>query len=176
MPDEIDAVLLRPATLLDLPAIVEIRNHYILNTHITFDVAPLTVESCRAWFNEHNDGKRYRIIVAAAGDSILAFIASGRYRAKAAYDTTVEVSIACHPDALSRGLGTRLYHALFEALAGEDIHRIVAGVAQPNDASNALHRKLGFREVGTYTEVGRKFGRYWDVLWFERLCPPERIR
>src|SRR5580698_449040 len=134
MPDQTGEVILRPATLDDLPAIVEIRNHYILNTHITFDVEPLTVESCRAWFNDHNDGKRYRTIVAASGRVIHAFIAAGRYRAKAAYDTTIEVSIACHPDATGRGLGLRLYNALFAAIERQDINRIVAGVAQPNDA------------------------------------------
>jgi len=48
------------------------------------------------------------------------------------------------------------------------IHRIVAGISQPNPASVALHRRLGFREVGVFSNVGRKFGRYWDVAWFER--------
>jgi len=67
-----------------------------------------------------------------------------------------------------RGLGTRLYQALFAELVHQDIHRVVAGVAQPNEASNALHRKLGFRQLGTYSEVGRKFGKYRDVVWFER--------
>jgi len=163
-----DGIVLRPATLDDLPALVEIHNHYVLNTHITFDVEPFTVASRRAWFDEHNDGKRYRIIVADADGVILGSASSGRHRPRAAYDTTVETSIACRPDVVGRGLGTRLYEALFAELAREDIHRLVAGVAQPNDASNALHRKFGFKELGRYSEVGRKFGKYWDVLWFER--------
>jgi phosphinothricin acetyltransferase len=163
-----DGIVLRPATLDDLPALVEIHNHYVLNTHITFDVEPFTVASRRAWFDEHNDGKRYRIIVADADGVILGSASSGRHRPRAAYDTTVETSIACRPDVVGRGLGTRLYEALFAELAQHDIHRLVAGVAQPNDASNALHRKLGFRELGRYSDVGRKFGKYWDVLWFER--------
>ena len=61
--------------------------------------------------------------------------------------------------------------ALFEAIAGQDIHRIVAGIALPNPASIALHRRLGFIPVGTFSEVGRKFGRYWDVAWMERALP-----
>jgi L-amino acid N-acyltransferase YncA len=52
-----------------------------------------------------------------------------------------------------------------------NLHRAYAGVALPNDASVALHERLGFREVGTYVEVGRKFSRYWDVRWFERSLP-----
>jgi L-amino acid N-acyltransferase YncA len=64
--------------------------------------------------------------------------------------------------------GARLCH---QQPALEDLHRAYAGVALPNDASVALHERLGFRELGTYVEVGRKFGRYWDVLWFERSLP-----
>jgi phosphinothricin acetyltransferase len=51
------------------------------------------------------------------------------------------------------------------------VHRAYAGIALPNDASFALHRRFGFTEIGTYREVGRKFGRYWDVLWLERPLP-----
>ncbi len=163
-----DEIIFRPAAIEDLQALVEIHNHYVLNTHITFDVEPFTVASRRAWFDEHNDGKRYRILVAELDGVVLGSASSGRHRPRAAYDTTVEVSIACHPEAVGRGLGTRLYRALFAELAEQDIHRVVAGVAQPNEASNGLHQKLGFRELGTYSEVGRKFGKYWDVRWFER--------
>jgi phosphinothricin acetyltransferase len=80
----------------------------------------------------------------------------------------VESSVYCRPDVVGRGIGTALYSALFESIAGEDIHRIVAGISQPNPASVALHRRLGFREVGVFSNVGRKLGRYWDVVWFER--------
>ena len=163
-----EPVRIRPATLADLSALVEIHNHYVIHTHITFDVDPFTVDERRSWFENHNDGKRYRIVVAEIDGVVVGNASSGRHRPKAAYDTTVETSIACHPAATGRGIGTLLYHALFAELAAEDIHRVVAGVAQPNDASNALHRKLGFRELGTFTEAGRKFGQYWDVLWFER--------
>jgi phosphinothricin acetyltransferase len=165
---EIDQITLRPATLDDLPALTGIYNYYVVNTHVTFDIDPVTVEERRLWFQEHTDGKRYRIIVAEARGVLLGCASSGRHRAKAAYDTTVETSIQCSPSAVGQGLGTRLYQTLFEELATQDIHRLVAGVAQPNNASNALHTKLGFRQIGTYSQVGRKFGKYWDVLWFER--------
>jgi phosphinothricin acetyltransferase len=57
---------------------------------------------------------------------------------------------------------------LFEAIADQDINRIVAGIAQPNPASNALHQRFGFKPIWTLTQVGRKFDKYWDVLWMER--------
>jgi len=108
------------------------------------------------------------LVAEDAACGVVGYTCTGRFRTKDAYDTTVEASIACRADAVGRGLGSLLYSALFEALRGEDIHRIVAGIAQPNPASNALHRRFGFREVGAFTEVGRKFGKYWDVLWLER--------
>ena len=159
---------IRAATLADLSVLTEIHNYYVLNTHIVFDVEPFETAQRRAWFDGHNDGRRYRLLVAEEDGRVLGSAGTGRFRPKQAYDTTVEASIACRPDAVGRGLGTQLYEALFEALANEDIHRVVAGIAQPNDASNALHRKMGFREAGIFTQVGRKFEKYWDVVWMER--------
>ncbi|MFF1694643.1 GNAT family N-acetyltransferase [Streptomyces sp. NPDC058257] len=104
---------------------------------------------------------------------ILGYATSSPFRTKPAYATSVEVSVYCAPDAAGRGIGTLLYKTLFEALEGEDLHRAYAGIAQPNDASGRLHERFGFRHVGTYREVGRKFGRYWDVAWYERPLGPQ---
>lgn len=162
-------VTVRPATLEDLPSITEIHNHYVLNTHITFDVRPYRPEERGSWFHEHSDGKRYRLLVACDSQgSVLGYTCTGRHRSKEAYDTTVESSVACAPDGVGRGIGTLLYRALFDAIADQDIHRIVAGIAQPNPASKTLHERFGFKTIGLFTEVGRKFGKYWDVLWMER--------
>jgi phosphinothricin acetyltransferase len=65
-------------------------------------------------------------------------------------------------------LGRRLYAALFDSLAGEDVHLAVGGVTLPNEASIALHRAFGFEPVGIFRQVGYKFGRYWDVQWFQK--------
>ena len=79
-------------------------------------------------------------------------------------------TIYCAPEAAGRGLGSRLYEGLFEALRGEDVHRYVAGYTMPNAASESLHRRFGFKVVGVFSEVGRKFGKYWDVCWMERAA------
>jgi phosphinothricin acetyltransferase len=166
---------IRPALLSDLTRLTEIHNHYVLNTHIVFELRPYTVEQRVPWFHEHNDGRRYRLLVAEdAQAGILGYACTGRFRPKEAYETTVEASIACSPDATGKGIGKQLYQALFDALAREDIHRVVAGIAQPNAASNALHERFGFQRIGTFSSVGRKFGKYWDVMWMERpLVLPE---
>ena len=66
------------------------------------------------------------------------------------------------------GIGRAMYDELFARLGTEDVHRAYAGITLPNDASVALHERSGFHRVAAYTEVGRKFGRYWDVIWLER--------
>jgi len=159
----------RAADLDDLPRLTEIHNHYVVNTHITFDLRPFAPDERLTWFKEHSDGRRYRLLVAHSADKgVVGYATTGRFRIKEAYDTTVEVSVACSPDATGYGIGTQLYEALFAAIQHEDINRIVGGIAQPNAASNALHARFGFKPVGILSSVGRKFGRYWDVMWVER--------
>ncbi|MFD3474216.1 GNAT family N-acetyltransferase [Streptomyces sp. NPDC058695] len=163
-------VLVRPGAETDLDALTALYNHYVRETPITFDTAVFTPQERRPWLLSHLEDGRHLLLVAQERDSgrILGYATSGPFRAKAAYDTSVEVSVYCAPDAGGRGIGTLLYKALFEALAGEDVHRAYAGITQPNEASDRLHTRFGFTYVGTYREVGRKFGRYWDVAWYER--------
>ncbi len=101
-------------------------------------------------------------------DRVLGYASSSPFRPKAAYETSVEASIYLASDATGLGIGTALYSRLFEELAGEDVRRALGGIALPNPASIALHARFGFTLVGTYTEQGRKFGRYWDVAWYEK--------
>jgi phosphinothricin acetyltransferase len=160
---------IRPATLDDLPALTDIYNHYIVNTTITFDVRPFAPEERQSWFDEHAPTGRHRLIVAVDDDrGVLGYATTSRWRPKPAYDTTVEASVYCRPHSLGRGYGTGLYAALFESIATEDVYRIVAGVSLPNPASIKLHERFGFRPVGVFPGVGRKFDKYWDVAWFER--------
>ena len=161
--------IVRPAVLDDLQALTDIYNHYIVHTAITFDLRPVTLDERRAWFDEHAATGRYRLLVALRdGATCVGYATSSRWRPKAAYETTVETSVYCHPDVVRSGCGSVLYSALFADLAGEDIQTIVAGVSLPNPASVALHERFGFRSVGVFNEVGRKFGTFWDVAWFQR--------
>lgn len=161
-------LLIRPATRGDLPRLTEIYNHYIVHSPVTFDLEPYTVERRLPWFEQFSLGGRHRLLVAEEHGLVLGYAGTTRFRMKAAYDPTVESTIYCSPDNTRKGLGTMLYTALFEAIAKEDIHRIVAGFALPNPASQALHERFGFKLVGIFRENGRKFSRYWDVAWTER--------
>jgi phosphinothricin acetyltransferase len=163
------SVVIRPAQEDDLPALTELYNHYVVNTPITFDLQPFSVEERRAWLLEHSHGGRHRILVADnSREKTIAYASTSRFREKAAYDTTVESSVYCRHDVVGRGIGAALYRALFELLQNEDINRVVACVTLPNPPSLALHERCGFRRVGALSSVGRKFDRYWDVAWLER--------
>lgn len=162
-------VVIRTPRSADLLPLTELYNYYIVNTPITFDLQPYTVEQRRErWFNHYHPTGRYRLFVAEQAGQAVGYVTSSPFRVQAAYETSIETSIYVHPDQLGLGIGTQLYQTLFAALAQEDVHRVYAGITLPNSASVALHRKLGFDSVGIYHEVGRKWGRYWDVEWFEK--------
>jgi len=158
----------RPATASDLSAINDIYNQYIAEAHYTFDLEPWTMDARREWFTHYSTTGRHRLLVAVGEGRVIGYACSSRYRTKAAYDVTVETSIYLDPESVGRGAGSRLYQELFKILAGEDVHRANAGITLPNPASVALHERFGFKRIALFTEQGRKFGRYWDVAWFEK--------
>jgi phosphinothricin acetyltransferase len=141
----------------------------VVNTPITFDLEPVTLAARREWFEQFSQHGRHRLWVAARGGAVIGYAASHSFRVKRAYDTTVEPSVYCAPDACGGGVGRALYTAMFDALQGEDVHAYVAGITLPNEPSIRLHMRFGFRPAGVTHGVGRKFGVYWDVGWYERL-------
>jgi phosphinothricin acetyltransferase len=161
-------VEVREATADDLSAVNDIYNQYILEAHYTFDLEPWTMDARREWFTHYRTTGCHRLLVAISEDRLIGYASSSRYRPKAAYITTVETSIYIASDSVGRGAGSRLYRDLFKILEGEDVHRANAGITLPNPASIALHERFGFKRVALFTEQGRKFGRYWDVAWFEK--------
>jgi phosphinothricin acetyltransferase len=164
-------VQVSPGEQADLPALTDIYNHYVRETAITFDVTPVTPGERWPWLLSHPEDGPHRLLVARdtlTGEGILGYATSSPFRPKAAYATSVETSIYLTPAAMGRGVGTLLYERLFEALEAEDVHRAYAGVTLPNAASIRIHERFGFEQVGVYREVGRKFGVYHDVAWFEK--------
>jgi phosphinothricin acetyltransferase len=159
---------LRPAVRDDLPRLTEIYNHYVIHTPITFDLEPYTVERRVTWFEQFALTGRHRLLVAEENGLVIGYAGTTQFRVKPAYDTTVETTIYCSQEAVGKGVGRILYTALFEALGGENINRIVGGYTLPNPGSAKLHEHFGFKPVGVFSEVGFKFGKYWDVQWTER--------
>ncbi|EAR09826.1 GNAT family N-acetyltransferase [Reinekea blandensis] len=162
-------ITIRPVNQSDLNALVTILNHYISKTAVTFDTQTYTAETRMPWFSQFAETGRHQCLVAEADNGqILGYANSGTLRPKAAYDTSVEVSVYTDHQNSVKGLGSKLYEALFLRLADEDVHRAHALITLPNDASVGLHRKFGFYDVGTLHEAGRKFDLYHSVLWMEK--------
>jgi phosphinothricin acetyltransferase len=161
-------VVVRPGRADDLPALTALYNHYVATSHVTFDDEPFTVDQRRAWFDHYAESGPHRLLVAVGGEDVAGYATSSPFRPKPGYRTSVEATVYVAEGAAGRGVGSTLYTALFAAIEGQGLHRAYAGIALPNEASLALHRRFGFTDVGVFREVGTKFGRYWDVLWLER--------
>lgn len=159
--------IVRLAVREDLPELVQIYNHYVTNSQATFDTEPVTVESRAGWFETFSGVGPYRLLVAADGDRVAGCASSGPYRDHPAFARTVEVSVYLHPEVRSQGIGSALYGPLLENLRAEDVHVVLAGIALPNDASVALHRKFGFSEVGVFEEYALKHNAYISSIWMQ---------
>ena len=159
-------VIIRRAGQGDLPALLDIYNHYVINTPVTFDLEPRTMAQRQEWLDQFAPSGKYQCFVAARGSRAIGWVCSAKFKEKEAYATSIETSIYVAPGEGGKGLGRRLYETLFDALKGEDIHRAFGGITQPNAASVALHKSVGFEHIGTYREIGRKFGRFWDVALY----------
>ncbi len=161
-------VLIRAAEHRHLPDLVRIYNHYVLTSHVTFDVEPVTVGERELWLAGFGARGRHRLFVAEEEGRAVAYACSTPIRPKPAYAPSVETTLYVSPERVGRGIGQLLYERLLSTLDEEDVHRAYAGIALPNLPSVSLHEALGYRHVGTFSEAGRKFGRYWSIGWWER--------
>lgn len=167
-------VLVRPATEADVPAINAIYNTYIVGSHVSFDTEPWTDAARLTWFRER-DRRGYPVLVAERDGTVVGASWSGPWRDKAAYRGAVESTVVLSGDAVGAGVGTQLLGALVAELSERGFHTAIAVIALPNDASIAVHRKLGYREVGTLTGVGSKDGRRWDTTLMQRALGFEGV-
>lgn len=165
-------VIVRAATLADLPRLTEIHNWYVEHSHATFDEQPVTIEERGQWFETYGSGGRYRLLVAEADGTVLGCAYSSPYRSHPAFSRTAETGIYLGPEARGQGVGRQLYSRLLTILAGEQLHVLVAGVALPNPASLRLHLSSGFREVGTFEQYATKRNQPISSTWFQRPARP----
>jgi len=152
----------------DLAQILALRNFYIAHSYATFDEDPIDVEMMTDWMARFRRDGPYRLLVATDGARILGYCCSQPYRDLHAFHRTVETSIYTQQASGRQGVGSALYSTLFDALAGQTLHRAVVGIALPNDASVALHAKFGFLKVGVFDEYATKNGQYLSSQWMQR--------
>lgn len=160
-------ITIRAVTKDDLSAIKGIYNHHIKNTHINFETNLHDDAYMQNWFTQFDHSGRYQAYVALEGDQVLGFAVSQKFRPKPAYDTSIEVTIYLVPQAAGKGLGKKLSLFLLDKMQQQDVNRAYAVIALPNEASIGLHESIGYKKAGHFTQVGRKFGKYYDVAFLE---------
>jgi len=148
----------------DADAIREIYNAEVVASTVTFDLVARTLAEQVAWIDEHSGG--HPAIVAVDDDNavVVGFASLSPYRSRPAYAPTVEDSVYVHPDHRGRGIGRLLLSDLVELARDHGFHSVIARIVGGHDASIALHRACGFEEIGCEREVGRKFGKWLDVV------------
>jgi L-amino acid N-acyltransferase len=161
-------VKLRLATLDDAEAIRAIYNVEVLTSTVTFDLVPRSADDQKEWLRARSGA--HAVVVAESDDGeLVGFGSLSPYRDRPAYSTTVEDSVYVHRDHHGEGVGRALLAELVELAGAHGFHTIMARIVGGHDASIGLHRSLGFEEVGTEREIGRKFGRWLDVVVMQRL-------
>lgn len=160
--------MIRDATLADADAIAAIYTHYVLHTIVTFEEQAVSADVISGRIREVQDAGIPWLVWEEDG-RVLGYAYAGKWKGRCAYRHTLETSVYFAHDATGRGRGTKLYTALIEALRAQNYHALIGGISIPNPASIALHEKLGFQKIGHFREVGRKFNRWIDVGYWERV-------
>lgn len=159
--------MIRQATAEDATQVCAIYNHYVSQTHITFEEVPVDADAMARrmasvlpdlpWLMWEEKGQ------------LLGFSYAAKWKERSAYRYSVESTIYVRPDAVGKRIGLRLYQALLAELGAHRLHAVFGVIALPNAASVALHEKLGFVKIGHLREAGWKFGRWIDVGYWQLL-------
>ena len=160
-------MLLRPATVADAPATAAIYNEEVAHSTVTFDLVPRSVEEQADWLDARSGA--LEVVVAERDGVVAGFASLSPYRDRPAYRTTVEDSVYVHRDHRGAGVGKALLAEIVDVAANRGFHSVMARVVGHHDTSINLHRAVGFELVGVEREVGRKFGRWLDVVVMQKL-------
>ncbi len=146
----------------DLESVFAIYDDEVLHGTATFDTEPSTPERRQRWADAHAE-PRYSAIVCEEAGKVVGWASLSRYSDRRAYDRTAETSTYVHRDFRGRGIGRGLLVRIIETARLNGLHVLLARITSESAPSLALHRSIGFRDVGTLHAVGEKFGRLLDV-------------
>ena len=161
-------IIIREATIEDLPAMLDIYNDVILNTTAVYDYKPHTLEMREQWFATKQE-QGFPVFVADESGVICGFSTIGPFRNWAAYKYSVENSIYVASSARGKGIGKLLFPPIIKAAEERNMHTIVAGIDATNAGSIKLHEQFGFVEVAHFKQVGYKFGKWLDLKFLQLL-------
>lgn len=172
-------MLVRDAAPADAPRLLEIYAHYVKNTAVTFEYDPPSLGEFRARMEKTM--RRYPYLVAERDGRAEGYAYAGAFVGRAAYDWSCETTIYLAPAAQKCGLGRALYGALEEALRAMGILNLYACIAFPQTEDEYLtansaqfHAHLGYQKVGLFRRCGYKFGRWYDMIWMEKMLGQHR--
>ena len=160
--------MIRAAEDRDAEALAQLYNHYVVNSVTTFEEEPVTGDEMG---DRVDQVRRLGLpwLVLEDGRALTGCACAVRWKGRAAYRHSVESTIYLAQGHTGQGRGVALYGSLLEQLRALQVHSVLGGIALPNDPSVALHEKMGFVKVAHLSEVGRKFGRWIDVGYWQHL-------
>ena len=161
-------VVLRSATAADSEALARLYNYYVQNTVVTFEEEPLSAQAMATRIADVQ-GLSLPWLVAEIENVLVGYAYATRWKVRHAYRYSVETTIYVEHGRERLGIGWTLYSGLLSGLRERGMHVAIGGVALPNDASIALHEKLGFERVATFRQVGFKHDRWVDVAYWQRV-------
>lgn len=157
---------IRRARISDANAIVDIYNWYIVNTTITFETNPVSIEEMKLRIQKKLN--QYDWLVAETDDILLGYAYYGSFRARTAYQHTVESTIYLSNEFKGKGIGISLYKELINSAKEKKFREMIAVIALPNPESVSFHKKMEFGEIGVMRKIGFKFNNYIDVLFLQK--------
>lgn len=160
---------MRDARVSDAGGIAHIYNYYVLNTVVTFEEKAVPEIEMASRISDVQGLGLPWIVAEDSEGRINGYAYAVRWKSRAAYKFSVETTVYTDPDLRGNGLGTLLYSALFERLAAAGIHAAVGGICLPNDASVALHEKMGMQQIARFNEIGFKAGQWLDVGYWQKI-------
>lgn len=161
-------MLIRPCEMKDTASICQIYNYYIENTIVTFEQQPVSIQIMQQRIS--TGMKNFPWLVCEVDGEVLGYAYASHWKNRAAYEYSVESTIYIMNGRHHSGYGQALYSALLQQLS-HDYHAIIAGIALPNEASINFHQSFGFEKIAQFREVGKKFGRWIDVGYWQKINP-----
>lgn len=168
-----DRCVVRSAVLSDAASLLEIYRPFVVDSTVSFETVAPTIDDFSVRISKTLSAWTW--LVASIDGQSVGYAYASAHRERAAYRYSVETSAYVRPDYHRRGIGKRLYRALFDALARLGYCNAFAGITMPNEGSVSLHRSAGFEPIGTFRSVGRKFGAWHDVSWWQKNIRAEPL-
>ena len=174
-----DKIIIRRAEAGDAAALAEIYRYYVEKTAITFEYTPPTAKEFAG--RMAHTMARYPYLAAERDGEVLGYAYAEVFKDRAAYDWAVETTVYLRPDAKGQGAGRALYEALEDALGRMGILNLYACIASTDtedeyltNASVRFHERMGFSLCGKFSRCGCKFGRWYDMVWMEKMIGEHR--